>query len=198
MFRDELTLIRYCVYSASDNFVDAARLPALILAEPLEHAMTKPRIRRRAVRTAASVIRTFDLEHRAQPQALLDRLEDKDLFVRQIASVALARMAELHPDRLLRGLDRVRKSLKDDSAYVRWHVVYALGTIIASSPSRRPMPLDDLVGRLDDENRIVRLFARKALLHIAARHPAIVQKFVRDGDIASRKHAIAALPATLS
>ena len=147
--------------------------------------MTKPRIQKKAVRnrkrTAAPVakLRTFDLDHRRQSEALLNRIEDKDLFVRQVAAVALARMSEQHPARLLRGLARLKEALKDDSAYVRWHVVYALGKIMSFSLSRASSFLDDLVSRLDDENRIVRLFACKVLSQLAARNPAAIKELFR-------------------
>jgi|WetSurMetagenome_2_1015567.scaffolds.fasta_scaffold09034_2 HEAT repeat protein len=148
--------------------------------------MTKQRIRHRAVRnrkpTEASLanLRTFDVDDRRQPEALLHRMMDKDLFVRQVAAVALARMSEQHPARLLRGLIRLREALKDDSAYVRWHVVYVLGRIMSFSLSRSSIFLWDLVSRLDDENRVVQAFALIALRQLAARNPAVIRELLRE------------------
>lgn len=151
----------------------------------MERSMSKPRTRRKAVRnqtpTRAPVARrrTFDLDHRCQSEELLQRMEDKDLFVRQVAAVALARMSEQRPARLLRGIARIREALKDDSAYVRWHLVYVLGRIMSFSLSRTSAFLGDLVSRLDDENRIVRVFACKALSQLAARNPVVIKELFR-------------------
>jgi len=144
--------------------------------------MTKPRTRKKTARnrkrTAVPVakLRTFDVDHRRQSEALLRRIEDKDLFVRQVAAVALARVSEQHPARLLHGLFRLKEALKDDSAYVRWHVVYVLGRTMSFSLSRTSTFLGELVSRLNDENRIVRVFACKALRQLAARNPVVIQE----------------------
>ena len=148
--------------------------------------MTKPRIQQKAVRnrkrTAAPIAqpRTFDVDHRGQSEELLRMIEDKELFVRQVAAVALARMSEQHPARLLCRLVRLKEALKDDSAYVRWHVVYVLGRIMSCSLSRTSTFLGDLVSRLDDENRIVRVFACKALSQLAARNPVVIKELFRE------------------
>ena len=148
--------------------------------------MTKPRIQQKAVwsrkrsATPTARLRTFDLDHRRQSEELLQRLEAKDLFVRQVAAVALARMSEQHPARLLRGLMRMQETLKDDSAYVSWHLVYVLGRTMSFSLSRMSTFLSDLASRLDDENRIVRVFACKALSQLVARNPGVIKEFFRE------------------
>ena len=104
-------------------------------------------------------------------------LEDKDLGVRGRAAAAVARLAESHPARLQRVVLRLRDGLADDSAYVRWHLVYAFGKIGSVFPSQSREFLNDLVSRLDDENRVVRSVACKALGQMAARKPLILEEF---------------------
>ena len=104
-------------------------------------------------------------------------LEDKDLGVRGRAAAAVARLAESHPARLQRVVLRLRDGLADDSAYVRWHLVYAFGKIGSVFPSQSREFLNDLVSRLDDENRVVRSVACKALGQMAARKPLIIEEF---------------------
>ena len=125
-------------------------------------------------------LRTFDIDYRRQSEELLRRMEDKDLLVRQVAAVALARISEQHPARLLLRLVPLKEALRDDSAYVRWHVVYVFGRIIVFSPSRTANFLGDLVSRLDDENRIVRVFACKALRQLDVRNPGIIKKLFKE------------------
>jgi HEAT repeat protein len=150
--------------------------------------MTKPRIHRRVVRNRKknaiplSKLRTSDavrtvVDHPRRLQELLRMLEDKDRSVRGRAAAALARLAESHPARLQRVILQIREGLLDESAYVRWHLVYAFGKIGASFPAPFREFLNDLVLRLDDENRVVACVAGKALSQVAARKPLIIEEF---------------------
>jgi hypothetical protein len=106
-------------------------------------------------------------------------LQDKDRGVRGRAAATLARLAESHPARLPRVLVQLREGLADESAYVRWHLVYAFGKIGSSFPAQFGEFLNDLVSRLDDENRVVGRVACKALSQIAIRKPLIIEDFFR-------------------
>ena len=102
-------------------------------------------------------------------------LEDKDRGVRGRAAATLARLSESHPSRLIRLISRLKELSGDDSAYVRWNLTYALGRLGAQFPARSNGFLSELLARLEDENRIVRILACKALAQIAARKPLIVR-----------------------
>jgi hypothetical protein len=162
----------------------APELPAHVLAETsgMERSMRRPRFQQNAIRNQKRIVdpgvrlRTFDVDHRRQPEQLLHRMENKDLLVRQVAAVALARMSERHPARLVRIIERLIEVLKDDSAYVRWHLVYVLGKVMSFSFARTSAFLGDLVSRLEDDNRIVRLLACKALRQLATQYPAAVER----------------------
>jgi hypothetical protein len=188
-----LTLPLYRVYSWRNSYyllgIPPPPLPnglAKALADTPEFSMTRPRIQRQTVRnrrqTAHSKVkvRTFDVEHRRQPERLLHMLENRHLYVRQTAVVALARMSEQHPARLVRRLERLTEALNDDSAYVRWHIVYVLSRMIEFSSSRSSGLLKDLVSRLDDENRIVRVFACRTLRQIAGWEPQLIEELFKD------------------
>lgn len=103
-------------------------------------------------------------------------LEDKDRGVRGRAAATLAKLAESHPGRLLRVITRLREAFLDDSAYVRWHLAYTFGKMASQFPAQSRGFLDDLASRLDDENRIVRTVAGKALSQVALRKPAMIQE----------------------
>ncbi len=77
---------------------------------------------------ASDAARTV-VDHPRRLEELLRMLEDKDRIVRGRASVALAQLAESHPARLLRVVARLSEMMADDSAYVRWHLLYALGRL---------------------------------------------------------------------
>ena len=99
--------------------------------------------------------------------------------MRDRAAATLARLAETHPGRLVRVLDRLAESLADDSAYVRWNLAFAFGAVGAQFPRRLPDFLATLSDRLDDENRVVRVMACKSLMRVASRHPkAVLDHFV--------------------
>lgn len=153
--------------------------------------MTGPRIHRRVVRnrkkTAVplSKLRTSDavktvVNHPRRLEELLRMLEDKDRSVRGRAVAALARLAESHPARLLRAVLRLREGLSDDSAYVRWHLAYTFGRLGSHFPAQSRVFLNDLVSRLDDENRVVRTVACKAISQMAARKPGIIEEFFQN------------------
>ncbi len=150
--------------------------------------MTEPRTHRRVVRNRKkstvplSKLRTSDavrtvVDHPRRLEELIRMLEDKDRGVRGRASAALAKLSESHPARLIRAIARLKGSLTDDSAYVRWYLVYTLGRLGSKSPAQLPDFLNDLVARLDDDNRVVRIFACKALGQVAARKPLIVERY---------------------
>ncbi len=150
--------------------------------------MTDPRIHRRVVRNRKknhvplSKLRTSDVvktivDHPRRLEELVRMLEDKDRGVRGRAAATLARLSESHPNRLLRVLLRLKEASIDDSAYVRWHIVYALGKLGAQFPVQSRGFLNELAARLDDDNRIVRILAGKALGQVAARKPVIIEEF---------------------
>ena len=153
--------------------------------------MTEPRTHRRVVRNRKknavplSKLRTSDVvrtvvDHPRRLEELLRMLGDKDRGVRGRAATTVARLSESHPARLLRVILRLREALADDSAYVRWYLVYTLGKLGAHSPSQARVFLSDLVSRLDDENRVVRAVASKALIQVASRKPVIIEELFQN------------------
>ncbi len=80
----------------------------------------------------------------------------------------------------MRVLVRLREALSDDSANVRWYLVYTLGTLGSYFPSQSRAFLNDLVVRLDDQNRVVRSLSCKALSQVAARKPLVVEEFFQN------------------
>jgi HEAT repeat protein len=150
--------------------------------------MTEPRPHRQVVRNRKKravplyKLRTLDavktvVDHPRRLEELLRILEDKDRCVRGRAAATLARLSESHPARLLRVTLRLRESIADDSAYVRWHLVYTFGKLASYFPTQSRVFLSDLVVCLDDENRVVRTVAGKALSQVAARKPLIIEEF---------------------
>jgi hypothetical protein len=153
--------------------------------------MMEPKTRKRIVRKRKksaiplSKLRPSDavktvIHNPRRLEELLLMLEDKDRGVRGRAAATLAKLSELHPGRLIRAIARFRESLSDDSAYVRWHLVYALGQLGSQFPALFPDFLNDMVVHLEDANRIVRIIACKALGQAAVRKPAIIESFFRD------------------
>ena len=149
------------------------------------------RTHRRVVRnrkksaTPLSTLRTLDavktvVAHPRRLEELLKMLEDKDLGVRGRAAAALAKLSESHPDRLLRVITRLKGSLGEESAYVRWHLVYTLGRLGERSPAQSREFMEELIVRLDDGNRIVRIMACKALGQLAAKKPKLVEDSFRN------------------
>jgi hypothetical protein len=149
--------------------------------------MTEPRTHRHVVRNRKknnvplSKLRTSDVvktvvDHPRRLEELLRMLEDKDRSVRGRAAATLARLSESHPARLLRVIVRLKGALADDSAYVRWYLVYTLGKLGSRFPGQSRGFLNDLVAGLDDENRIVRVLACKALGQVAIRKPLIIEE----------------------
>jgi hypothetical protein len=121
------------------------------------------------VRTVIANPRRFD--------ELLIMLEDKDRCIRGKAAATIAYLSETHLARLPKISKRLIECLGDDSAYVRWHLVYAMGQLGTHFPScARAFPAQ-IISCLDDSNRVVRIIASKVLLQMAARHPSIVEEF---------------------
>ncbi len=118
----------------------------------------------------AEALRTI-VAHPRRLDELVSIMEDSDRLVRDRAAATLARLAEAHPERLVRILERLKEDLADDSAYVRWNLVFSLGAVGARFPRRAPDLLPELTERLDDSNRIVRDMACRALLRFAEHDP---------------------------
>ncbi len=132
----------------------------------------KSRVPLSSLRTA-EVVRTI-VDHPRRLDELVSMIEENDLRLRDRAAATLARLAESHPGRLVRVIDRLAEGLADDSAYVRWNLASAFGALGSQFPRRLPDFLARLSDRLDDENRVVRVIACKALMRVAARHPEAV------------------------
>jgi hypothetical protein len=125
---------------------------------------------------ASEAIRTV-VDHPRRLEELISLLRDKERSIRGRASATVARLSETHPARLVRHVDRLREALEDDSAYVRWHVLYALGQVISRFPCRTSFSLPDVKARLGDEDKLVRGFACRALEAVAARKPLVIKEF---------------------
>ena len=123
----------------------------------------------------SEVMRTV-VDHPHRLDELIALLQDKERRIRGRAAVTLARLSESHPARLVRHLERLRGALADDSAFVRWHLLYALGQVLARFPGKAAGLLSDVGNRLADEDRIVRVFACRALEWLASRNPLIIIK----------------------
>lgn len=126
-----------------------------------------------SLRTSEVVRAVVDHPHRLAE--LIGMLEDRDRAVRGRAAATLARLSETHAGRLVRIIGRLREGLSDDSAYVRWSLTYALGLIAASFTNQVSPVFSDLVTRLDDDNRIVRILAFRAIERMAARRPQLIK-----------------------
>jgi len=124
---------------------------------------------------ASDAVKTV-VDHPRRMEELLRMLEDRDRSVRGRAAVALAQLSESHPARLLRVFARLRDMMADESAYVRWHLFYALGKLGSKYPLSSCDYLPDLISRLDDDNRICRVMAVRALGLIASQRPKLVEE----------------------
>jgi hypothetical protein len=120
------------------------------------------------------------LRHPRRLEELLDMLGDKDLSIRGRAAATLARLAESHPESLLKALPRLREYMSDDSDYVRWHLVYAFGEIGARITASDREYWADVFTCMDDNSRIVRMIAGKTAVRLAAKHPDAVEAFFRN------------------
>jgi hypothetical protein len=181
--------------------IDACTLAPIIGQQGLQEAtapgnqkrfiMTEPRTYRRAVRNGKknavplSKLRTSDVvrtvvDHPRRLEELLKMLEEKDRSLRSRAAATFARLSESHPARILRVVVRLKASLADESAYVRWHLVYTLGKLGVRFPGQSMDFMGDLIPCLDDENRIVRILAGKALSQVAAIRPHIVKELFQN------------------
>lgn len=153
--------------------------------------MMEPKIHRHISRRKKNIIplahlRTSEavrtvVDHPRRIAELLGMLEEKDRVVRGRAADTVARLALDYPGRLLRILDKLSESLDDDAAYVRWHLVYALGEMGVRYPRRAVSFIPNLGRCLEDENRIVRLMARGALRRIASRKSRLEEAFPEGG-----------------
>lgn len=153
------------------------------MREPITHRHVVRNRKKNSI--PLSKLRTSDavktvLDHPRRLQELLRMLEDKDLSVRGRAASALARLSESHPARLLRLAARIREAGGDDSAYVRWNVAYALGRLGAQFPTQSASFLGELMARLEDGNRVVRILACKALAQVAARRPSAIEELFQN------------------
>ncbi len=122
----------------------------------------------------SEVVRAI-VDHPRRLAELIGMLEDRNRAVRGRAAATLARLSETHAGRLVRIVDLLREGLSDDSAYVRWSLSYALGLIASNFPNRVSPIFADLVMRLDDDNRIVRILAFRAIERMAARRPQLIK-----------------------
>jgi len=148
--------------------------------------MTKPEFHRRTARSrkknviplsklrASEVVRTV-VDHPRRLEELVDLLRDNERLIRGRAAATFTRLSETHPGRLVRHMEALRESLGDDSAYVRWHLLYALGRVIARFPRHPCGSLADIKVHLADEDKVVRGFACRALEMVAAGTPAAVR-----------------------
>jgi hypothetical protein len=123
----------------------------------------------------SDVVRTV-VDHPRRLGELLSMLEDADRSIRGRAAVTIARLSESHPSRLLRILERLREGLADESAYVRWHLACALGEIADRYPGKTlSCCFAKLADCMEDEHRIVRLFALRAVERIASRKSQLIR-----------------------
>ena len=113
-------------------------------------------------------------------EELLDMLGDKELSIRSRAAAALARLAESHPESLLKAMPRLREHIHDDSDYVRWHLIYAFGEIGACVSSSTREFLSDVFVGMEDSSRVVRMIAGKAAARLAAKRPDDIAAFFRE------------------
>ena len=125
------------------------------------------------------VVKTV-LRYPRRLEELLEMLGDSNLSIRGRAAATLARLAESHPESLLKAIPRLREYINDDSDYVRWHLVYSFGEIgVRVSESAREYWADVFHGMTDD-SRIVRMIAGKVAARLAAKNPDAVAAFFRD------------------
>jgi hypothetical protein len=147
--------------------------------------MMKPKLHRRTSGsrkknvTPLSNLRTSEVVRTvvANPRRLdelVNLLQNKERLIRGRAATTLARLSESHPARLVRHLEHLRGAIGDDSAYVRWHLLYALGQVISRFPKRSSPYLGEVRAHLTDEDRLVRSFACGALEKVAARKPQLI------------------------
>jgi HEAT repeat protein len=151
--------------------------------------MTEPRPHRSIVRnrnkSPLSKLRTSDViktvvDHPRRLEELLLMLEDKDRSIRGKAAAIIAQLAESHPNRLLRAIARLNEAFSDDSAYVRWHLAFALGELGSHYPAKAELLINEIAAKIDDENRIVRVISGKALAKIAERKPAMIETLFKN------------------
>jgi vesicle coat complex subunit len=152
--------------------------------------MTETRIHRRTQNNRKNVVplsklRTSDvvrtvLDNPRRLEELVNMLEDKDRCIRGRASMTVARISETHPGRLTRILPRLKDCLTDDSAYVRWNIVYALGQLGFRCSSHAKDILENIIAALEDGNRIVRVMAIKALALFSINQPLFIEESFRN------------------
>lgn len=128
----------------------------------------------KALTTADAVKIISDFPRRLEE--LWDLFEDRDRTIRQRAAAALAQLVCLQPAALKRSEYRIKELLLDESAYVRWHVVYTVGNLIGGNRVRMKRWIPDLVLPLEDPNGIVRAAAVKVLARLAAQDSQIIDE----------------------
>ncbi len=109
-------------------------------------------------------------------------LDDRDRSIRGRAAATLARLSQTHPARLIRVLDRLCEHLNDESAYVRWNLVYTLGQIADRQPGAVPKFFPELRRCLDDGNAIVSVMAVRAFRRLARRKQKMVKELFAGSD----------------
>lgn len=128
----------------------------------------------------SDVVRTV-VDHPRRLGELLSMLEGGERSIRGRAATTIAHLSESHASRLLRILDRLAEGLVDESAYVRWNLAYALGEIGMHYPGKTiSCCLTQLTNSLEDEHRIVRLFAFHALQILALRKSQMIRQYFSD------------------
>ena len=127
----------------------------------------------------SDVVKTV-LDNPRRLEELLNMLEDAERSIRGRAATTLAHISESHPARLARIIPRLKDGLTDDSAYVRWHIVYALGQLGFRYPNCARDILGNIIACLDDGNRIVRVMAIKALALFTINQPFFIEESFRN------------------
>src|SRR3990172_12583877 len=87
-----------------------------------------PRVSRNRRKTGASLASLRSAEvvraivaHPRRLDELISLIESSERIIRDRAAANLARLAQSHPGRLLRVIERLKQDLTADSAYVRWN-----------------------------------------------------------------------------
>ena len=125
------------------------------------------------------VVKTV-LKHPRRLKELTDMLGDIDVSMRGRAAATLARLAESHPESLIEAMPQLREYVRDDSDYVRWHIIYALGEMCTLVSEQARECRADVFAGMDDSSRIVRMIAVKAASRLAKNHPDDVAAFFHD------------------
>jgi HEAT repeat protein len=115
------------------------------------------------------------VNHPGRLNELIGLLEERNLSVKGRAAATIGQLSDTHARRLVRNLDRILESLSDDSAYVRWSLVYALGRIAAAHPACMTEIIRNLLAATEDTNRLVRVMACRAIVGVYSSRPQQVR-----------------------